>query len=201
MPSYNRISLRLPDYDYSAEGIYFITIVTQKRKCLFGSIHNSEMVLNSAGLMVDQVCKEIPQYIPSVELSPYQIMPNHFHALILLKHNLTKNIHEIKSLNQIDYQQMEPNVGTDLRVCPGQPQRVAPTQERVSLHNIVQRFKSLTTRRYIDGVHNHNWPRFELRLWQRNYYEHVIRDESDYLNLAKYIVSNPQNWENDDEYQ
>ncbi|MDW7756043.1 MAG: transposase, partial [Brevefilum sp.] len=182
MPSYNRTSLRLPDYDYSTEGIYFITIVTQKRKCLFGSIRDCEMILNSVGLMVDQVCKEIPQYIPTVELSPYQIMPNHFHALILIKHNIIKNIFEHNSLNQIDYQLLEPNVGADLRVCPGQPQRVAPTEKLISLQNIVQRFKSLTTRRYIDGVHNNNWPSFEMRLWQRNYYEHVVRDESDYRN-------------------
>jgi putative transposase len=201
MPSYNRTSLRLPDYDYSVDGIYFITIVIQKHKCLFGSIRDGEMILNNAGLMVDQVCKELPQYIPSVELSPYQIMPNHFHALIHIKTNLQKSISNFNSQNQMDFQQKEQNVGATLRGCPGQTRRSAPTQELVSLHNIVQRFKSLTTRRYIDGVHNHNWPRFELRLWQRNYYEHVIRDERDYQNLVEYIVSNPQIWEKDDENQ
>ena len=122
MPSYNRTSLRLPDYDYSADGIYFITIVTQKHKCLFGSIRDGEMILNNTGLMVDQVCKELPKFIPSVELSPYQIMPNHFHALFLIRSNLFKNNSEQNSQNQIDYQQLKPNVGADLRVCPGQPQ-------------------------------------------------------------------------------
>ncbi len=201
MPLYNRINLRLPDYDYSTEGIYFITIVTQKRKCLFGSIRDNEMILNSAGLMVNEVCKEIPQNISSVELSPYQIMPNHFHALIHIKHNLQNIISDRNLLKQMDFHQSEQNVGADLRVCPGQPQRVAPTEELVSLQNFVQRFKSLTTTRYINGVHSYNWPHFELRLWQRNYYEHVIRNENDYRNLAEYIISNPQNWEKDDEYQ
>ena len=201
MPSYNRKSFRLPDFDYSSEGIYFTTIVTQKRECLFGSINNGKMILSSAGLMVDQVCEEISQYIPSVEFSPYQIMPNHFHALIHIKQFKNNSFADLNSLDQINFQQSEPNVGADLRVCPGQPQRVAPTEDRVSLHNIVQRFKSLTTRRYIYGVYNHNWPRFNLRLWQRNYYEHIIRDESDYQNLAEYIVSNPQYWEKDEEYQ
>ncbi len=71
---------------------------------------------------------------------------------------------------------------------------------RVSLSEIVGRFKSLTTRRYIDGVEKSNWQRFDTRLWQRSYYEHVIRDERDYESIVEYIWTNPQNWEKDEEY-
>jgi len=64
----------------------------------------------------------------------------------------------------------------------------------------VQRFKSLTTRRYIEGVRQSGWPHFPNRLWQRNYYEHVIRDEEDLQAITDYILQNPQNWGNDEVY-
>lgn len=83
-PSIRRNSNRLPDYDYSQDGAYFITIVTQNRLCLFGSVVNGEMVLNDAGRMVEQVCQEMPQVIRGVEIGCFQIMPNHFHAIIWL---------------------------------------------------------------------------------------------------------------------
>ena len=72
--------------------------------------------------------------------------------------------------------------------------------KRVSLSNIVQRFKSLTTHRYIEGVWQYGWSPFHKRLWQRNYYEHVIRDEADLETITDYILQNPQNWEKDEEY-
>ena len=65
---------------------------------------------------------------------------------------------------------------------------------------MVGRFKSLTTRRYLDGVRQSNWQGFEGRLWQLNYYEHVIRDENDYQAIFDYVICNPQNWEKDVEY-
>lgn len=77
---------------------------------------------------------------------------------------------------------------------------VAPTQEQLSLSKIVQRFKSLTTHRYMIGVRDKGWPRFEKRLWQRNYYEHVIRNERDYRANYDYILANPMNWEEDEEF-
>jgi putative transposase len=184
--SMHRRSIRIPKYDYSQCGAYFITIVTQKRVCLFGNIHNYEMVLNAAGEMIDQVCREIPIVLKGVELDHYQIMPNHFHGIIVL------NPIESQLINDL-------TVGADLRVCPGQPRRVAPTQNPFAFFDIVQRFKSLTTRRYIDGVRNQNWPRFDNRLWQRNYYERVIRNDREHQALVDYIFANPSNWEDDQE--
>ena len=83
-PSIRRNSNRLPDYDYSQDGAYFITIVTQNRLCLFGSILDGKMVMNDAGRMVEQVCQEMPQVIRGVEIGCFQIIPNHFHAIIRL---------------------------------------------------------------------------------------------------------------------
>ncbi len=184
MTNSRRISLRLPNYDYSQTGAYFITIVTNKRRCMFGSIIDDKMKLSDAGKMIDRVCQELMQFIPNVIMEPYVIMPNHFHAIILL--NMA-------------------NVGATLCGCPGQTRRSAPTvsinnrTNWTSLPDVVARFKSLTTRRFIDGVKKNNWPRFDEHLWQRNYYEHVIRDEIDYELISDYILSNPQNWDKDPE--
>ena len=101
----DRRSIRIPNFDYSEAGAYFITIVTQKRLCLFGEIKNGEMLLSDAGMMVDQVCQEIPQFLQGVDLDHYQIMPNHFHGIIVLNSTGIGNEHE-------------PTVGADTEVCP-----------------------------------------------------------------------------------
>ena len=173
-----RKNLRLPDFDYSQDGAYFVTIGTHQRACLFGEIIDQNMVLNKVGEMIEQVCQEITNIIPGFHMDIFQIMPNHFHAII----------------------EIDQSVGAGLCACPGRPRRVAPTQKEISLSEIVGRFKSLTTNRYIHNVKESNWPRFETRLWQRNYYEHVIRNERDYQAIADYIFCNFQNWEKDSEF-
>lgn len=79
----------------------------------------------------------------------------------------------------------------------GQPQGVAPT---MSLSDIVHRFKTMTTNEYIQGVKNNNWPGFNKKFWQRNYYEHIIRNEKSYLEISEYIINNPLNWQGDKYY-
>jgi REP element-mobilizing transposase RayT len=164
-----RKSLRLPNFDYSQDGAYFITIVTQNRACLFGDIINEEMILNDAGRMIEQIYLEIPRVMTGINVDTYQVMPNHFHCIILIEHD----------------------VGAGPRACP---------QPLISLPDIIGRFKSLTTHRYIDGVKMNKWQRFDKRLWQRNYYEHVVRNEIEHQAIADYIFCNPQNWEKDSEY-
>jgi REP element-mobilizing transposase RayT len=93
-----------------------------------------------------------------------------------------------------------PPVGADLRVCPSM--RVCPqliTGEHIGspLHVVIQWFKTMTTNHYIRGVKQQNWQPFNGKLWQRNYWEHIIRNENSYQNISEYIKNNPQNWEND----
>ena len=76
--------------------------------------------------------------------------------------------------------------------CKGQPRGVAPTG--LTLGDVVQRFKTLTINCYIDGVHHHHWIRFDTRLWQRNYYEHIMRDENEFHRIRQYIQNNPAKW-------
>lgn len=77
----------------------------------------------------------------------------------------------------------------------GQPQGIAPTGKTVG--DMVGAFESITTVVYIRGVKNNNWQTFDKKLWQRNYWEHIIRNEQSYLKISEYIVNNPANWNND----
>ena len=175
---HHRRSIRLKDYDYAQPGGYFVTIVTQSRKCLFGEIVEAEMQLNDAGQMVEAVLNNFPKHYSRVECDAFVVMPNHVHAVIVLV-----------------------GAGPRARSAPtGQPQGVAPTiKTSLSLPDVVHRFKTLTTKQYIDGVKQYGWRHFVGRLWQRNYFEHVIRDEASLNRIRQYILDNPARWEYDRE--
>ncbi len=153
---YKRKQLRLKQYNYANSGLYFITICGQNRIKYFGEIVNGELKLNQSGRMIEHLWLDILKRFNSIELEEYIIMPNHFHAIIEIKH-----------------------------------------QSPVSLGEVVGAFKSLTTNAYIKGVRNDNWLPFDKRLWQRNYYEHIIRNEVSHYFIAEYIQNNPSKWEED----
>jgi len=181
-----RRSIRLKDYDYHHAGAYFVTIVSQDRRCLFGDVVDGKMQLNAASQMVQTVWDELSNNYPGVETDYFVVMPNHIHGVIVF-------------------------VGADPRACPesgGQPQGVAPTKTQsayadvarsLSLPDVLHRFKTLTTQRYAVGVKDYGWVRFNGRLWQRNYFEHVIRDENSLHRIREYILDNPMRWEFDRE--
>ena len=178
----HRKNLRIPDFDYSQPGAYFVTIVTQDRKTLFGQIVDGEMVLNEIGKMVKEIVEGVPRHYQNINVEVSVIMPNHVHILFLIADVVAgpRACHLDQSNN-------------------GQPQGVDPTEERLSLPDIVHRIKSFTTHQYMIGVRHKSWPRFDKRLWQRNYYEHLIRNERDYTAIYEYILANPMNWEKDEE--
>jgi len=176
---HHRQSIRLKDYDYSQEGAYYVTIDVQNRECLFGEIVNYEMNMNEAGKMIDEQWNLLSERFPAVELDVYQIMPNHFHGIIVIVGATLVVAREMAMQNTNDIR-----AGT----------RPAPT-----LGDIVGAFKSITTNEYIKGVENQNWPRFYKRVWQRNYYEHIIRNEADLHRIHAYIQSNPAQWDKDKE--
>lgn len=156
---YPRRSIRLQGYDYSRAGAYFVSICMQNRECLFGKIINGEMVLNDAGNMVAKWYCEIENKFPDIKTDEFICMPNHVHFIVV-------------------------NVGADLRVCPDK------SGEHIGspLHGVVQWFKTMTTNEYIRGVKQHGWPSFPGKLWQRNYYEHIIRDEQELNKIREYIT-------------
>ena len=155
------------------------------RRNLFGDIEDGRMILNDAGYMVQTVWGEIPKYYDGIDIDTFQIMPNHIHGIIIVGAGprACPNDNKIINAKKVDKK--------------GQPQGVAPTS--LSLGDIVGRFKSLTTTKYIKGVTNNHWQPFNKHLWQRNYYEHIIRNDNDLTVIREYIVNNPARWE-DDEY-
>lgn len=201
---HHRKSIRLKGYDYSQVGLYFITICTQNRECLFGDIKNGDIILNDAGEMVKHWYYELNNKFNDIKCHTMVVMPNHFHCII---------------------ENVGTNVGADLRVCPidADALRVCPndcpnnTDEHVGaivhdnsmrdnilgehtgspLRDVVRWFKTMTTNYYIRGVKQNDWAPFERKLWQRNYWEHIIRTPDEYQNITQYIINNPQQWEND----
>jgi len=184
---HHRRSIRLKNYDYSRRGLYFITICTQNRLCSFGGIKKGEIILNDAGKMIKTVWDEIPVYYQRFNVHEFIVMPNHIHGIIQIASN--PNL-----VGAGPCACLNPCIANDI----GQPQGVAPT---MSLSDVVHRFKTLTTKRYVDGVKNNGWPRFNKKLWQRNYYEHIIRDEKSYNKLSDYIINNPMSWQEDKYYE
>lgn len=177
---HHRRSIRLKGYDYSQEGAYFVTIVAWRRECLFGEVVNGEMVLSKFGVVASQQWEKLPQRFPNTELGAYMIMPNHMHGIIVV----TNGRGTAGNLNNLD----------------GESSRRAPTQERFqkpvkgSIPTIIRSYKSAVSYRInlmrgTDGV----------PVWQRNYYEHIIRNDKDLQNKTDYILANPLLWEQDDE--
>ncbi len=194
----HRHTMRLQGHDYSLPDAYFITIVIQDRRCLLGEITDGEARLNDAGQMVGKWWKELTNKFQSVELDEYIIMPNHFHAILWL---LGIDLHFDSASSRKGFESGEESlVGADLRVGPGSGE--TPVQRgriQTTLPEIMQWFKTMTTNEYIRGVNQNNWPPFPGKLWQRSYYDHIVRDGMDLDNIRRYIQGNPVLWEQDNE--
>jgi len=172
--------IRLTEFDYSSPGAYFVTIVTHHRALLFGRIIQGEMRPNAAGEMVGATWRSLPERFPGTETGNSVVMPNHFHGIVILHADVGAALVAARDTDA-------PRAGTS-------PAPTAP-----SLGAMVGAFKSLVTRAYMRGVRNDGWPAFQGRLWQRNYYEHILRDEADHARAHLYIESNPMNWDEDEE--
>jgi len=171
---HHRRSLRLQGYDYSKEGAYFVTVCTRNRKCLFGNITDKEMTLNDAGRMIRSIWQEFPERFPNIDVDKFIIMPNHIHAVFVIICTGTGK--------------SEPCVHNH-----DGPNGTLPD----TVGRILQAYKSITTDEYIKGVRQWGWEPFNRKLWQRGYWDHIIRDEKDYNRIWEYIHDNPANWQND----
>ena len=167
---HHRKSIRLKEYDYTSSAEYFITICTYQRECLFVEIKKDEMVLNYFGLIVLEEWLRTAEIRGDVELDSYVVMPNHIHGIITL---------------------IESGRGTSQR-APTKEQFGKPTSR--SIPTIVRLFKACVTKR-INLLRN--TPRQSI--WQRNYYEHIIRNDKDLINIRDYIINNPMQWHVDEE--
>ncbi len=167
---HHRRSIRLKDYDYRNVGAYFITICAYKRECLFGEVVDLEMRLNEYGEIIQDEWLKTETVRPNIELDEFVMMPNHLHGILVLNDN-TGVSHE----------------------KPGATHRVAPTGPQTgSVGAIVGQYKSIVTKRINKQRGTPGHP-----IWQRNYHEHIIRDEDELNRIRFYIANNPAQWDSD----
>lgn len=188
---HRRRSIRLRGYDYSSAGFYFITLCAQNRERLFGHIASLApdqqcirvMILNDAGRMIARWYYELENKFPEIKCHEMIVMPDHFHCIIEITFGAAVGADRCvcpkKDSNK--------NIGADTQVCPDKAASILP--------RAIQWFKTMTTNEYIRGVKQLDWKPFNKRLWQRNYYEHIIRNEHSLENIANYILNNPANWD------
>lgn len=169
-----RSSVRLPGYDYSAGGVYFVTTCTLDRACRFGAVVDAEMRLNDVGAIVDDCWRSIAAHHVGVELDAYVVMPNHVHGILRLA--CVGATHASPALRPLD----SGGTPTTMR-ARGAPRR--------SIGSIVGTFKAAASRRINEHLASPGGA-----IWQRNYYEHVIRNDPSLERIRQYIAANPARW-------
>ena len=177
-----RRATRLRDYDYSQPGAYFVTICVQHRKCLFGTIIDGKMQLNEIGQIVVECWKRIPQHFPSVELGESVIMPNHMHGIIAWGITETRTPHPRENHNRRGEVTSPDNTNPNRR-----GEVTSPALGKVIAYFKYQSTKHINQHRNMAGT----------RVWQRNYHDHIIRDDPDLQRLRQYMQNNPMKWELD----
>jgi REP element-mobilizing transposase RayT len=182
---HHRRSIRLKGYDYSRSGMYFVTVCVERsggfqtrhygtRPHIFGKIENGEMVLNEYGQILQMVWNELPQHYANIQLGEFVIMPNHIHCIIIITNVDNGGI-----------------VGAGLKPAPTPPDTTT-TPRNHGLSEFVRALKTFSARK-INDLRNMRGE----KLWQRNYYESIIRNEQSYIHIANYIINNPKNWGKD----
>ena len=166
---HRRRSIRLPGYDYSLPGAYFVTACIRKGEPLLGKITNGVMAMNPFGQVVRQTWDQLPNHYGHIRLDCFAVMPNHVPGIIFVVDTNTG--------------------GAGLKPVP-----TDKATDRHAISEIIRGFKTFSARR-----------RNQLRrtpgqsVWQRNYFEHVVRDESARNRIREYILRNPSNWARDRE--
>ncbi len=195
----HRRSIRMQGYDYARAGAYFMTICTQHHLCLFGKVIDGKMQLNGAGQMVHTTWHQLPNRFDTLALDEFVVMPNHIHGILVLNGGdgiLDRDDHKdrpyaSRNINRRGESCIRPinqSHKPTIRSCGTLPDTVG---------RIVQAFKSITTHAYVTGVKQHGWPPFDGKLWQRNYWEHIVRNEPDWNQIRAYIQNNPLQWQLD----
>lgn len=166
----SRRPTRLAGHDYAADAQYVVTIGTQNRAQVFGTIDRGRISLSAAGDMIERWWIALPERFLGVRLDAYVVMPNHLHGIVAIRHS------------------------------EDPPQSAGTAAARThSLTEVIGWFKTMSTNEYIRRVHDAGWEPFDKRLWQRSFYDTIIRSDQHLERARAYIDANPSNWHEDTE--
>lgn len=173
---HHRRSIRLKGFDYSSANAYYVTLCVEGRECLFGEILAGDMRVNYAGRLIAEVWQGLPERFPHVTTDEFVVMPNHFHGIIIIN-------------DVVGAPLAAPGFNSDRKANGMGAASSAPT-----LGTILRAFKSISA----IGV-NRLMQRRERPLWQRNYFERIIRNDKEMTVAREYIRRNPVQWDQDKE--
>ncbi len=187
---HHRRSIRLPGYDYSRPGAYFITITAFESRCAFGSIVAGQMLVNARGRVAAECWEEIPQHYPNVRNLAFVVMPNHVHGI----QGISIEGRGMACHARTGLACQTPTAVPFARSAGSEPPRPAVIRNfghynRRSISVVVGSYKSAVARR----VHAAEG-KLDDPVWHRNYFEHVVRDQTDLDRIRQYILTNPTRW-------
>lgn len=219
---HRRQSIRLKGYDYSADGMYFITICAYQRNCLFGTFANGDICHNEYGQIVAEEWLKSAEIRQEIELGEWVVMPNHIHGIVII--DRPKPVNSVGAQGLAPLQDVPPRPMSaqnlspqptptqeaplrpispqNLSIQPTSPQDILPHPTSPHQGVAFRKPKSLST--FIAGFKMAATKKINLArnapgtpVWQRNYYEHIIRSEAAFQTILKYIRENPKTWDSD----
>ncbi|MCF6153948.1 MAG: transposase [Candidatus Brocadia sp.] len=190
---HHRRSLRLKEYDYSRNGAYFITVRSYDKKCIFGNILIESVELTRLGKIVNDFWYEIPNHFKNVQLDTFIVMPNHIHGIIIINDDCMDAVSTSPSNMNVNNGRggvsPRPQSEYTLPIHEINGRGKTPLKWKRTLSQIIGYYKYQTTK-IINQLNktpgNH--------VWQRNYYDHIIRNVDDFNKIREYIIQNPLKW-------
>jgi putative transposase len=211
---HHRRSIRLQGYDYSKQGYYFITLCCAFRECLFGEIEENKMILNDFGRIACKEWIKSANIRSEIELDEFIVMPNHFHAIVIIHDDSGRGDRPVGPTENPIVQDGRGDrpvapTNSEYPVAPiGIIDPVAPTNSEnpvacarpsgpkpKSIGSLMAGYKSSVSKKI-----NQLRGKPGEKVWQRDYFEHIIRDERSLIKIRKYIIDNPGNWSKDEFY-
>jgi len=180
---YRTTTIRASWWDYGENGAYFITICTDQRKKYFGEISDGKIKLSNVGVLADVFWHEIQNHAKDVQLGQFVVMPNHIHCILIINKDHNKNM----------VNNDENNIGITDIMDKIQPKSRFQNQGKNTISSIIGSYKSAITK-------HSNRLGFEFK-WQSRFYDHIIRNEEEYIRICEYIENNPKKWEEDKLFQ
>ena len=181
-------STRLKDWDYSANGAYYITICVKNREYLFGNINDGKLILSDLGQFAERCWREIPIHFPFVQLDEFIIMPNHVHGIIIINKSDDMSSVETQNLASLQLSSKRNLQKTQNLASLQSSSKYGPQSKNIA--SIIRGYKIGVTK-----YSSNNNISFK---WQPRFFDHIIRDDKSLQKIREYIVNNPINWQDDE---